>query len=359
VRSWIVGATRQRISRGNLSKIELQLPPLKEQKRIVVKVDSLMALCDDLEKQQQQKVEKKLTFNKASLLALNSSASRQEFSSQWKHITKNFDLLYTTVENVKDLKQTILQLAVQGKLIEQDSNDEPASVLLEKIKGEKERLIAEGKIKRQKELEPIKESEIPFELPKGWVWTRLNDLVDIGTGSTPSKSNSSYYVNGTIPWYTSSTTNDLFVEKSNKFITKKAIEETNCKIFPKGSLIIALYGQGKKRGQISELVNPGATNQAIAAMIFDEVSIKLKEYLKYYFRKIYREIRLLAAGAAQPNLNVGKIKATLIPLPPLSEQKRIVDKVDVLMAVCDQLNQNLSDKERVSEKMLSAVVGRM
>jgi len=164
------------ISINNFTNIPIPLPPTVEQKRIVVKVDSLMALCGDLEKQQQEKVEKKLTLNKSSLHALNNFNTKQDFNKNWDHITKNFDLLYSTPENVNDLKQMILQFAVQGKLVPQDPNDESVGVLLEKIKEEKERLVKEGKIKKQKPLPAISKDEKSFELPKGWEWTRLDAL---------------------------------------------------------------------------------------------------------------------------------------------------------------------------------------
>ena len=251
-------------------------------------------------------------------------------------LQQHFDTALESPDGIKKLRELILTLAMQGKLVKQDPKDLPASELLKEIQAEKELLIAEGKIKKQKELPPIKAEEVPYKVPEGWEWVYLSEIVDVGTGSTPTTTNHEYY-QGTIPWYTSSATNNPMAAEPDKFITEKAIEETNCKVFPTGSLIIALYGQGKTRGQISEIVIPGATNQAIAAMVFYESSCRVKHYLKYFFIKIYSTIRLLAAGAAQPNLNVGKIKLTLIPLPPLAEQRRIVAKIDELMALCDKL----------------------
>lgn len=187
---------------------------------------------------------------------------------------------------------------------------------------------------------------------------RVVDLVEVGTGSTPETTNRDYY-NGSIPWYTSSATNNVFAAVSNKFITEKAIKETNCKVFPSGSLIVAMYGQGKTRGQISEIVIPRATNQAIAAMVFYASSQGIKKYLKYYFVNIYEEIRLLAEGAAQPNLNVGKIKETLVPLPPLPEQHRIVAKIDQLMALCDTLDQQIAAATNKQTELLNAVMAEV
>jgi type I restriction enzyme S subunit len=205
-------------------------------------------------------------------------------------------------------------------------------------------LVKAKKIRKEKALPKISEAEIPFELPVGWVWCRINDLTNVGTGSTPSKTNPEYY-GGNIPWYTSSATNHLFTERAKKFITEKALKETNCKIFPSGTLIVAMYGQGKTRGQVSEIVEAGATNQAVSALVFLNSSKLLKKYIKIYFQKIYDEIRLLAEGGAQPNLNVGKIKKTAIPLPPFAEQKAIVEKVEHLMGLCDALEAAIKERE--------------
>jgi type I restriction enzyme S subunit len=353
-----VGSTFKAISKTNLETFKIAVPPLNEQKRIVTKVDELMKLCDELEARQKKKQETRILINNAALNKLLTADTPETFTKNWQRIGDNFDILYSAPENIGKLRQAILQLAVMGKLVPQDANDEPAAVLLERIKKEKERLVKEGKVKKEKSLPAIKDDEIPFDLPIGWEWVRVIDIVDIGTGSTPATTNPEYY-GGNIPWYTSSATNNYIAEKPQVFITEKALKETNCKIFPSGSLIIALYGQGKTRGQISEIMIAGATNQAIAAMVFFESSKELKKYIKYYFLKIYDEIRNLAEGGAQPNLNVGKIKNTLIPIPPFNEQKRIVTKVDKLMKLCDELETKLTQTQTEREKIINAAVKQL
>ena len=151
----------------------IPIPPLHEQKRIVEKVNSLMAMLDELEEKRERRNQKRIKLNNASLDKLLTSKDDKELKTNWKRIEENFSTLYSVPENVEKLKQAILQLAVQGKLVKQDPKDEPASELLKKIKKEKEKLIAEGKIKKQKELPPIKDEEKPFELPKGWEWVRI------------------------------------------------------------------------------------------------------------------------------------------------------------------------------------------
>ena len=346
------------ISMGTIRDIDYPFPPLAEQHRIVAKIDQLMARCDQLEKLRSDRTHALITVHTTAIARLLTAKDSDDFSTAWHFITQHFGGLYSVKATVAELRKTILQLAVMGKLVPQDPNDEPASELLKVIELEKQRLAKEGKIKQPKPLLKIKPEEIPYLLPNGWEWVRVIDVVDVGTGSTPATTNPAYY-NGTIPWYTSSATNNIIAKTPDTFITESAIKETNCKIFPSGSLIIAMYGQGKTRGQISEIVVPGATNQAIAAMIFYESSQEIKRYIKYYFVKIYEEIRSIAEGGAQPNLNVGKIKETLIPLPPLAEQHRIVAKVDQLMALCDRLEGAITAAQTKQTDLLNAVMAQV
>ncbi len=257
---------------------------------------------------------------------------------------------------LKQMRQSFLQEAVQGLLVPQLAGEEPATVLLQKIKAEKEKLIAEKKLKAGKPLPPVKEEEVPFDLPAGWVWCRLGDIAAIGTGATPLTSEPEYYADGNVAWITSSATNNLFIYEAEKFITQKALLETNCKVYPVGTLVIAMYGQGKTRGQISELMIEAATNQACATIEVLLPEDALKDYVKRFFQKIYREIRKLAQGGAQPNLNMDKIKTTLISLPPLSEQQRIVEKLESLLALCDALETCVLESRETAKQLLQTAL---
>ena len=342
------------VSIAKFVEIPIPLPPLDEQYRIVAKIDQLMARCDALETLRKERDEIRLAVHAASIQQLLATPD----GPAWDFIGQHFGELYSVKENVSELRKAILQLAVMGRLVPQDPSDSPASELLKEIDAEKQRLVKAGKIKTPKPLPPIKPDEVPYQLPQGWEWVRVAELTDVGTGSTPETTNQDFY-GGSIPWYTSSATNDLFAPLPDKFITEKAISETNCKVFPAGSLMVAMYGQGKTRGQVSEIVIPGATNQAVAALVFFRSSEGIKKYLKYFFIKIYDEIRLLAEGAAQPNLNVGKIKETLVPLPPLSEQHRIVARIDQLMVLCDTLDQQIDAATGLQAELLCAVIAQV
>ena len=236
--------------------------------------------------------------------------------------------------DTKELRQKILDLAIRGKLVPQDPNDEPASVLLERIRAEKERLIAEGKIKRPKKSKAssapshYQQFEPPFSIPDSWEWVRLEDVAKIGTGATPSKSNMEYY-GGNINWVSSSVTSFPYVDEPTELITELALKETNCEIYPTGTLLMAMYGEGKTRGQVTELRIEAASNQACAAII--PYIPTTKNFVKLYLLANYYQLRRLAEGGNQPNLNLGKISTLFIPLPPLQEQQRIVKQYEFIL----------------------------
>jgi type I restriction enzyme S subunit len=257
---------------------------------------------------------------------------------------------------VDALEQTILQLAVRGLLVPQDPQDEPASALLKKIRAEKDKLIADGKTKRDNHLPPVAEDERPFALPQGWKWVPIETLADVGTGTTPSRDNAAFFAGGTIPWATSGETGKPFIAATAQHVTELALSQTSLTVYPVGALIVAMYGQGKTRGQVSELQIAATTNQACAAIVLVEPSLAHRSYVKLVFEKSYDEIRELSAGGAQPNLNVGKIKSTAIPLPPLAEQSRIVTRVAQLRRLCADLRQRLSASQNTQAHLAEALV---
>ena len=260
---------------------------------------------------------------------------------------------------LKKLKQTILQEAIEGKLTAKYRAKNPdigtAKKLLEQIKTEKEKLIKEKKIRPSKPLPPINEDEIPFDIPQNWEWCRLGDISFVGTGATPLTSEPKYY-NGDINWITSSATGADFVTEAETKITELALKETNCQIYPIGTLVIAMYGQGKTRGQITELMIDSATNQACAAISIYLKDKALNQFIKKYFQKIYLEIRELASGGAQPNLNMQKVKDTMIALPPLEEQKEIVATIEKLFTLCNELESEINQNKTTVDNLMATVI---
>lgn len=178
----------------------------------------------------------------------------------------------------------------------------------------------------------------------------------VGTGATPSRSNPKYWNMPDYNWVSSGETSELFVGETKEKVSELAIKETNVSIYPVGTLIVAMYGQGKTRGQITELIKPAGTNQACAAIQLIEKSEWHKDFVKLYFQKSYEELRSHASGGAQPNLNVGKVQNTVIAIPPLKEQQRINYKVDCLLILCNQLKQRLKESQITQLYLMDTIV---
>ena len=240
--------------------------------------------------------------------------------------------------NTKALRQKILDLAIHGKLVPQDPNDEPASVLLERIRVEKERLIKEGKIKKPKKSKAACDKpHYPFELPKGWVWTTLGEIGSWQSGATPSRMNKDYY-GGNIPWLKTGDLNDGTITYIPEYITQRALEETSVRLNPKGSVLIAMYGA--TIGKIGILSFPATTNQACCACY--EYSIN--QMFLFYFLLANRENFIaMGGGGAQPNISKEKIISTNMPLPPLKEQERIVAEIERWLSFVDIVEIEKSD----------------
>ena len=252
--------------------------------------------------------------------------------------------LYVLNSNIKEqLKKSILQYAIEGKLVPQDLNDEPATVLLERMHKEKEKLIADKKIKKDKNESMIYrrdnsyyekcgskilciDEEIPFYIPDNWEWARLGNIGEWKAGATPSKSNMEYYKNGSIPWLLTGDLNDGIIQEIPNKITEKALNETSVKLNPSGSVLIAMYGA--TIGKLGILSFPATTNHACCACNVFQPFYNL--YLFYFLMANKIHFVKQGEGGAQPNISREKIVKTLIPVPPINEQKRIINKIKKL-----------------------------
>lgn len=262
---------------------------------------------------------------------------------------------------VKKLRQQLLQDAVQGKLVEQNPKDEPASELLKKIKAEKEKLIAEnlpagkaGKLKKEKELPPIKPEEIPFEIPENWVWCRLGEIctkVTDGFHNTPKKlSEGKIYISAThiredgIKW-----SDCLYVsEKDHQELFKKAYPK-------KGEILITNRGAGCSTPVIIDIDEDFSFQNA--ALIGFNQELVCNKYLFYFILKSRDEImRTFVNGGLQPMLSNVVLSTIPIPLPPLAEQNRIVQKLDELMQNCNELEASIKQSQEQNEKLLQQVL---
>jgi type I restriction enzyme, S subunit len=195
-------------------------------------------------------------------------------------------------------------------------------------------------------------------LPEGWVWTTVGYLADVATGATPLRGRTDYYANGTVPWITSSATGGKYVDSANESITERALRETNAKVFPAGTLLVAMYGEGKTRGQVTELRIAAATNQALAALIFTRPWDDVRPFVKVFFANYYERLRSFSSGAVQPNLNLSIIRNTAIPLPPLPEQHRIVAGVERRLSAVEQLEASVEANLRRAQRLRHVMLKR-
>ena len=240
--------------------------------------------------------------------------------------------------DTKKLRQKILDLAIHGKLVPQDPNDEPASVLLERIRAEKERLIAEGKIKRSKKSATSDTSHyenVPFDVPEGWCWRTLGDIGTWQAGGTPSRIHKEYY-GGNIPWLKTGDLKDGIITSIPEYITEEGLNNSSAKLNPTGSILIAMYGA--TIGRIGILGMPATTNQACCACI--NYKGVIQKYLFYFLLSHKEEFKALGGGGAQPNISKDIIVKTLIPIPPIKEQERIVSQIDNLLNLLETLDTN-------------------
>jgi type I restriction enzyme S subunit len=326
------GGAMNNVSLGDINELVLYIPPIAEQHRIVAKVDELMALCDQLEQQQTDSNAVHQTLVETLLATLTRAVDKDEFIETWEHIAENFDTLFTTEHSIDRLKQTILQLAVMGKLVPEDPNDEPASVLLEKIAKEKKRLIKEGKIKKQKPLPEISDDEKLFELREGWEWTRLTDLYYSISPSGKKLKSSEIIETGGFP----------VVDQGKSYI---AGYTNNAELLIEIPNPVIVFGDHTtERKYIDFNFVAGADGTKILC------PYKMDERYFYTYLLSYK---IESRGYAR---HFKILNDNLMALPPLAEQHRIVAKVDELMAICDTLKARLNDAQTTRVQLADVIV---
>lgn len=232
----------------------------------------------------------------------------------------------------EDMKKSILQYAIQGKLVEQRLEEGTGAKLYKQMQAEKQRLIKEKKIKKEKTLLEITDDEIPFDIPETWIWIRVGDVGSWGSGATPPRTNPAYY-GGSIPWLKTGDLNDGFIKEVPEFITELALEKTSVRLNPVGSVLMAMYGA--TIGKLGILEIPVTTNQACCACI--PYAGMYNKYLFYYLMSMRQTYIGMAEGGAQPNISKEKIVNSILPLPPLEEQHRIVAKLEEILPLCERL----------------------
>ena len=255
-----------------LKSLYIPLPPLDEQERIVKKIDELFSQIDILDK------------HKESLL-----------------------------KNIKHTKTRILDLALQGKLVENS------------------RIPNDVKSRIPSDFNP------PFEIPNSWAWVKLGDICEISSGGTPSRNEAEFWENGTIPWLKIADIKDDYVNSSSEFITQKGLENSSAKIFKKGTLLFTIFAT---LGEVAILNIDASTNQAIVGLTPKKDNY-ITKFIFFALKNIKNSVNLIGRGATQKNINQTILKNFYIPLPPLDEQERIVKKIDELFEILEVIENSL------------------
>ncbi|NJK52651.1 MAG: restriction endonuclease subunit S [Leptolyngbyaceae cyanobacterium SU_3_3] len=337
----------------------LPLPPLAEQRRIVAKIDQLMARCDQLEKLRSDRAQTLITVHTAALNRLLTAQDSHDFSTAWHFITQHFSELYSVKETVAELRKTILQLAVMGKLVPQDPNDEPASELLKAIEVEKQKLVKERKIKQSKPLPDIKPEEVPYELPKGWKWVRLGNVgaFERGRSKHRPRNDKRLFNDGSYPFVQ---TGDVSKSKfTNNIITSCSSYYNDfglqqSRLWTKGTLCITIAANIAETGFLG--IDACIPDSVVAFLSVDE---SLSKLVKVFIDVAKQDLEHYAPSTAQKNINLGIINDLIFPLPPLAEQRRIVAKIDQLMALCDRLENAIAAAQAKQTDLLNAVIAQV
>ena len=362
-RTYFASCAKQTTNLASINMTQLKacrfpLPPLAEQARIVARVDDLMRLCDALEAKGRLEAAQHAQLLSILLGTLTDSASPEELAANWQRIADHFDLLLDRPEAVDALEQTILQLAVRGLLVPQDPTEEPASVLLERIRAEKDRLIAEGKIKRESSLSQAAGRDEPFELPATWAWTQIGEVVDFLNGyafkSEWFKTKGLRLLrnlnvgHGQIDW-----SQPVFVET----VIGGQFEQFQ---LSEGDVVLSLdrpiISTGLKCAVVGANDLPCLLLQRVARLSPMPAAMS-RDYLMLWLQSDLF-VGTIDPGRSNgvPHISTKQIASMVVGLPPLAEQSRIVARVEELQHLCTALRQRLAAIQTTQSHLAEALV---
>lgn len=351
---YVTGTAQPKMNQAKLNSILVALPPLAEQSRIVTRVEELMRLCDALEAKGQLEATQHAQLVSTLLTTLTESETPEQLTENWHRIATHFDLLLDRPEAVDALEQTILQLAVRGLLVPQDPQDEPASELLKKIRAEKDKLIAEGKIKRDKSLPPIAEDEQPFALPTGWEWVRIGELAGIERGGSPRPIEAFITADATgLNWIKIGDTErgGKYITSASQKIKPEGLVKTRM-VYPGDFLLTNSMSFGRPYiTQIEGCIHDGWLRISPPDSLDKDYLYELLS--SNFIREVFSAA---AAGGVVLNLNADKVRGVAIPLPPLAEQSRIVTRVAQLRRLCADLRQRLAASQSTQAHLAEALI---
>ena len=343
------------LSRSDAYELLLRVPPLVEQHRIVAKVDELMALCDRLETARMGREATRDRLATASLARLNTpDPDPAVFQDHTAFALNNLTPLTTRPDQIQALRQTILNLAVRGKLVEQDPGDEPVGESLRRIAADRVALEKSGAIKKMKPLPPANIADAPFDLPRGWIWARFPEVGIFGRGKSKHRPRNDpvLYEDGTYPFIQ---TGDVArsggsIETYSSLYNDVGLAQSA--MWPAGTLCITIAANIADSGILTfDACFPDSVVGLIVHDCFENA-----RFFEYFLRTAKNDLHEFAPSTAQKNINLGILMEVLIPLPPLAEQRRIVAKVDELMAVCDRLEASLAGGEGIRGRLRDSLL---
>jgi len=352
----IKGSTLNSESIGDLL---IPLPPSAEQHRIVAKIDELMARCDELEKLRAAQQGARLTVHAAAIKQLLNIAEPGQHQRAQTFLAEHFGELYTVKENVAELRKAILQLAVMGKLVPQNPDDQPASELLKEIEAEKQRLVKEGKIKKPKPAPLIAQADEPFPVPDNWRWVRIAELaesIDYGTSQKTCDDSS------LVPVYRmGNIANGRLINEGFKYVSPEIDELPRLFLQPNDVLFnrtnsyelvgkSALYTGYAEKATFASYIIRVRFFDAFLSPVFMSLSMNAP-----YFRSTQIEPEIVQQ-CGQANFNGTKLSLCVVPLPPLAEQHRIVAHINQLMDLCDSLERQINATTENQTELLSNLI---
>lgn len=353
-----LGSAIPNISTAQINNIIIPIPPSDEQVKIIARVKLLISLCDQLEQQSLTSLDAHQQLVETLLGTLTDSQNAEELAENWARISEHFDTLFTTEASVDALKQTFLQLAVMGKLVPQDPNDEPASELLKRIAQEKAQLVKEGKIKKQKPLPPISDEEKPFELPEGWEWCLFEDIIDIQSGITKGR-NLSNRTLVKVPYLRVANVQRGYLDLTEIKQIEIPIEEKEKYQVVKGDLLITEGGDWDTVGRTTVWCH----DWYIANQNHVFKGRNIGQYVDPYWLETYMNSpfsRQYFANASKQTTNLDSINKTQlrgcpVAIPPSSEAKKIMSKLHIFYKLCEELKNHIQSAQQTQLHLADAL----
>lgn len=348
------GMKMPRLGTDDARKALIPLPPLPEQSRIVARVEELIALCDALEEKGRQEAAQHELLAGALFDVLANSASAEEAAENWQRIAAHFDLLLDRPATVDRLEQAILQLAVRGRLVPQSPADEPASVLLQKIRTEKDRLIATGQLKRDKPLLPISDEEKPFQLPEGWCWARFPELGEFGRGKSKHRprNDPKLFNPGKYPLVQTGEVAraDQIIREYHSMYSDEGLAQS--KMWPSGTLCITIAANIADAAILGfDACFPDSVVGFCPSPLIGEAS-----YFLTFMATAKERLLEFAPSTAQKNINLEILNSVLLPIPPLREMRDIVKRTQNLRTLCAQLRDRLTTAAQTQSQFAEALL---